>query len=185
MDGSARIHFSPSILPKHAWRTKSLDAVLPVLYLKGISSGSVQDALSALLGPEAPNLSSDTILRLRKSWEEGLTHWRARDFSARRYVYIWADGIYFQARMEDQSQCMLVIIGATPEGRKELLGFTSGYRESAQSWSELLIDLKARGLGDPPLLAIGDGALGFWSALGKVSRRSANSAAGCTKPPIF
>ena len=167
-DGSARIHFSPSILPKHARRTKSLDAVLPVLYLKGISSGSFQDALSALLGPEAPNLSSDTILRLRKSWEDELTHWRARDLSARRYVYIWADGIYFQARMEDQSQCMLVIIGATPEGRKELLGFTSGYRESAQSWSELLIDLKARGLGDPPLLAIGDGALGFWSALGKV-----------------
>ena len=167
-DGSARIDFTPGILPKHARRTKSLDAVLPILYLKGISSGSFQDALSALLGPEAPNLSSDTILRLRKSWEEELAHWRARDLSARRYVYIWADGIYFQARMEDQSQCMLVIIGATPEGRKELLGFTSGYRESAQSWSELLVDLKARGLAHPPLLAIGDGALGFWSALGKV-----------------
>ena len=167
-DGLARIYFSPSILPKHARRTKSLDAVLPVLYLKGVSSGSFQDALSALLGPEAPNLSSDTILRLRKSWEEELAQWRARDLSARRYVYIWADGIYFQARMEDQSQCMLVIIGATPEGRKELLGFTSGYRESAQSWSELLVDLKARGLAHPPLLAIGDGALGFWSALGKV-----------------
>ena len=167
-DGSARIHFSPSILPKHARRTKSLDAVLPILYLKGISSGSFQDALSALLGPEAPNLSSDTILRLRESWNEELAHWRARDLSARRYVYIWADGIYFQARMEDQSQCMLVIIGATPEGRKELLGFTSGYRESAQSWAELLIDLKARGLAHPPLLATGDGALGFWSALGKV-----------------
>ncbi len=167
-DSSARIHFSPSILPKHARRTKSLDAVLPILYLKGISSGSFQDALSALLGPEAPNLSSDTILRLRKSWEEDLAHWRARDLSARRYVYIWADGIYFQARMEDQSQCMLVIIGATPEGRKELIGFTSGYRESTQSWSELLVDLKARGLAHPPLLAIGDGALGFWSALGKV-----------------
>jgi len=167
-DSTARIHFAPSILPKHARRTKSLDAVLPILYLKGISSGSFQDALSALLGPEAPNLSSDTILRLRKSWEEDLAHWRARDLSARRYVSIWADGIYFQARMEDQSQCMLVIIGATPEGRKELLGFTSGYRESAQSWSELLVDLKARGLAHPPLLAIGDGALGFWSALGKV-----------------
>ncbi len=167
-DGSARIHFSPSILPKHARRTKSLDAVLPILYLKGISSGSFQDALSALLGPEAPNLSSDTILRLRESWNEELAHWRARDLSTRRYVYIWADGIYFQARMEDQSQCMLVIIGATPEGRKELLGFTSGYRESAQSWAELLIDLKARGLAHPPLLATGDGALGFWSALGKV-----------------
>ena len=167
-DGSARIDFTPGILPKHARRTKSLDAVLPILYLKGISSGSFQDALSALLGPEAPNLSSDTILRLRESWNEELAHWRARDLSARRYVYIWADGIYFQARMEDQSQCMLVIIGATPEGRKELLGFTSGYRESAQSWAELLIDLKARGLAHPPLLATGDGALGFWSALGKV-----------------
>jgi putative transposase len=167
-DGSARIPFSPGILPKHARRTKSLDAVLPVLYLKGISAGSLQDTLSALLGPDAPNLSSDTILRLRKSWKEELQHWRDRNLSARRYVYIWADGIYFQARMEDQSQCMLVIIGATPEGKKELVGFISGYRESAQSWAELLIDLKARGLADPPLLAIGDGALGFWSALGKV-----------------
>jgi putative transposase len=167
-DGSARIPFSPGILPKHARRTKSLDAVLPVLYLKGISAGSLQDALSALLGPDAQNLSSDTILRLRKSWKEELQHWRDRNLSARRYVYIWADGIYFQARMEDQSQCMLVIIGATPEGKKELVGFISGYRESAQSWAELLIDLKARGLADPPLLAIGDGALGFWSALGKV-----------------
>jgi transposase-like protein len=167
-DGSARIHFSPSILPKHARRTKSLDTVLPVLYLKGISPGSLQDALSALLGPDAPTLSSDTVLRLRKSWKEELQQWRGRNLSARRYVYIWADGIYFQARMEDQSQCMLVIIGATPEGKKELLGFISGYRESAQSWAELLIDLKARGLAEPPLLAIGDGALGFWSALGKV-----------------
>lgn len=167
-DGSAKIYFSPSILPKHARRTKSLEAVLPILYLKGISSGSFREALSALLGPDAPNLSSDTILRLRKSWDEELRHWRARDLSARRYVYIWADGIYFQARMEDQSQCMLVIIGATPEGRKELLGFTSGYRESAQSWRELLVDLKARGLAHPPMLAIGDGALGFWSALDKI-----------------
>ncbi len=167
-DGLANIRFSPSILPKHARRTKSLDAVLPVLYLKGISSGNFQDALSALLGPDAPNLSSDTVLRLRKDWGEDLRQWRSRDLSARRYVYMWADGIYFQARMEDQSQCILVIIGATPEGKKELVGFISGYRESAQSWRELLVDLKARGLAHPPLLAIGDGALGFWSALEKV-----------------
>ncbi len=167
-DLSDKISFSPAILPKHARRTKSLDAVLPVLYLKGISSGSFQDALSALLGADAPNLSSDSILRLCKSWEEELGQWRTRDLSARRYVYIWADGVYFQARMEDESQCMLVIIGATPEGKKELVGFISGYRESAQSWRELLVDLKARGLAHPPLLAIGDGALGFWSALGKV-----------------
>lgn len=167
-DLSDKIRFSPAILPKHARRTKSLDAVLPVLYLKGISSGSFQDALSALLGADAPNLSSDSILRLCKSWEEELGKWRTRDLSARRYVYIWADGVYFQARMEDESQCMLVIIGATPEGKKELVGFISGYRESAQSWRELLVDLKARGLAHPPLLAIGDGALGFWSALEKV-----------------
>ncbi len=167
-DLSDKIRFSPAILPKHARRTKSLDAVLPVLYLKGISSGSFQDALSALLGADAPNLSSDSILRLCKSWEEELGQWRTRDLSARRYVYIWADGVYFQARMEDESQCMLVIIGATPEGKKELVGFISGYRESTQSWRELLVDLKARGLAHPPLLAIGDGALGFWSALDKV-----------------
>ena len=167
-DLSDKIRFSPAILPKHARRTKSLDAVLPVLYLKGISSGSFQDALSALLGADAPNLSSDSILRLCKSWEEELGQWRSRDLSARRYVYIWADGVYFQARMEDESQCMLVIIGATPEGKKELVGFISGYRESTQSWRELLVDLKARGLAHPPLLAIGDGALGFWSALDKV-----------------
>lgn len=167
-DSATKISFSPSILPKHARRTKSLDAVLPILYLKGISSGNFQDALSALLGPDAPNLSSDTILRLRKSWDEELKQWRTRDLSARRYVYIWADGIYFQARMEEESQCMLVIIGATPEGKKELIGFTSGYRESTQSWRELLLDLKARNLAHAPMLAIGDGALGFWSALEKV-----------------
>ena len=138
-----------------------------MLYLKGISSGNFQDALSALLGPEAPNLSSDTFLRLRQSWKEELKKWRDRDLSAREYVYIWADGIYFQARMEHESQCILVIIGATPEGKKELIGFTTGYRESTQSWHELLIDLKTKGLKKPPLLAVGDGALGFWSALDK------------------
>ena len=161
------IKYSPHILPKYARRTKSFEAVLPVLYLKGISSGNFQDALSALLGPEAPNLSSDTVLRLRQSWKEELKKWRDRDLSAREYVYIWADGIYFQARMEHESQCILVIIGATPEGKKELIGFTTGYRESTQSWHELLIDLKTKGLKKPPLLAVGDGALGFWSALDK------------------
>jgi putative transposase len=156
VDGD-RIKYSPHILPKYARRTKSLEAVLPVLYLKGISSGNFQDALSALLGPEAPNLSSDTVLRLRQSWKEELKKWRDRDLSAREYVYIWADGIYFQARMEHESQCILVIIGATPEGKKELIGFTTGYRESTQSWYELLIDLKTKGLKKPPLLAVGDG----------------------------
>ncbi len=162
-----KIRYASSILPRYARRTKSLEAVLPVLYLKGISSGSLQEALSALLGKDAPNLSPDTVLRLRKSWIEELDKWRERDLSGREYVYLWADGIYFQARMENESQCMLVIIGATPEGKKELVGFVSGYRESTQSWHELLTDLKAKGLKKPPLLATGDGALGFWAALDK------------------
>jgi transposase-like protein len=163
-----KIHFQSSILPKYMRRTKSLEALIPWLYLKGISSGDMQDALSALLGPDAPNLSPDTILRLRKSWKEELSKWEERDLSARNYVYIWADGVYFQARTEPDNQCMLVIIGATPEGKKELVGFMDGYRESTQSWRELFVDLKARGLSVPPKLAVGDGALGFWSALSEV-----------------
>ena len=162
------IGFSPSILPKYARRTRSLEALIPWLYLKGISSGDFQEALSALLGSDAPNLSADAVLRLRKSWRQEQDHWDQRDLSARRYVYLWADGVYFQARMDEASQCMLVIIGATPEGRKELVGFTDGYRESAQSWRELLVDLKARGLAIAPQLATADGGLGFWAALREV-----------------
>ena len=109
--------------------------------MKGISSGDFQEALSALLGADAPNLSADAVLRLRKSWRQEQERWERRDLSARHYVYLWADGVYFQARMDEASQCMLVIIGATPEGRKELVGFTDGYRESAQSWRELLVEL--------------------------------------------
>jgi len=160
--------FSPSILPKYARRTRSLDALIPWLYLKGISSGDFQQALTALLGADAPNLSADAVLRLRKSWWQEQERWEQCDLSARRYVYLWADGIYFQARMDEASQCMLVIIGATPEGRKELVGFTDGYRESAQSWRELLVDLKARGLAIAPELAIADGGLGFWAALREI-----------------
>jgi transposase-like protein len=160
--------FSPSILPKYARRTRSLDALIPWLYLKGISSGDFQQALTALLGADAPNLSADAVLRLRKSWRQEQERWEQCDLSARRYVYLWADGIYFQARMDEASQCMLVIIGATPEGRKELVGFTDGYRESAQSWRELLVDLKARGLAIAPELAIADGGLGFWAALREI-----------------
>jgi putative transposase len=109
------------------------------------------------------------IARLRGEWEADHARWQRRDLSARRYVYIWADGVYLQARMEPQAECMLVLIGATPEGRKDLLGFQVGVRESAQSWRELLVDLKARGLVIAPELATGDGALGFWKALDEVS----------------
>jgi putative transposase len=164
-DSTARIRFSSAILPQWARRTKSLDALLPALYLRGISAGDFQEVLTALLGKDAPNLSPAVIARLKGEWEEEHRHWQARDLSARRYVYLWADGVYLQARMESQAECMLVLMGATPEGKKELVGFQTGMRESAQSWKELLVGLKARGLSIAPEIAVGDGALGFWRAL--------------------
>ena len=166
--GGERIRFTSALLPRWARRTRSLDALLPILYLRGISMGDFQEALGALLGKEAPNLSPSVIARLRDEWGADYTRWQRRDLSARRYVYVWADGVYLQARMEPQAECMLVLIGATPEGRKELLGFQVGLRESAQSWRELLVDLKARGMAIAPELAAGDGALGFWKALEEV-----------------
>ncbi len=167
--GADRIRFTSAILPRWSRRTRSLDALLPILYLRGVSMGDFQEALGALLGKEAPNLSPSVVARLRGEWEADYARWQRRDLSARRYVYIWADGVYLQARMEPQAECMLVLIGATPEGKKELLGFQVGVRESAQSWRELLVDLKARGLTIAPELATGDGALGFWKALDEVS----------------
>jgi putative transposase len=164
-----RIRFTSAILPRWSRRTRSLDALLPILYLRGVSMGDFQEALGALLGRDAPNLSPSVIARLRDEWEADYARWQKRDLSARHYVYIWADGVYLQARMEPQAECILVLIGATPEGRKELLGFQVGMRESAQSWRELLVDLKARGLAIAPELATGDGALGFWKALDEVS----------------
>ena len=168
-EAGERIRFTSTILPRWARRTRSLDALLPILYLRGVSMGDFGEALAALLGRDAPNLSPSVIARLRGEWEADYRRWQRRDLSARRYVYIWADGVYLQARMEPQAECMLVLIGATPEGRKELLGFQVGVRESAQSWRELLVDLKARGLAIAPELATGDGALGFWKALDEVS----------------
>jgi transposase-like protein len=164
-----RIRFTSAILPPWARRTRSLDALLPILYLRGISMGDFQEALAALLGKDAPNLSPSVIARLKGDWQTDFERWQKRDLSARRYVYIWADGVYLQARLEPQAECMLVLIGATPEGKKELVGFQVGMRESAQSWRELLVDLKARGLTIAPELATGDGALGFWKALEEVS----------------
>ncbi len=167
--GAERIRFTSAILPRWTRRTRSLDALLPILYLRGVSMGDFQEALGALLGKDAPNLSPSVIARLREEWQADYARWQRRDLAARRYVYVWADGIYLQARMEPQAECMLVLIGATPEGKKELLGFQVGVRESAQSWRELLVDLKARGLTIAPELATGDGALGFWKALDEVS----------------
>ncbi len=167
-DGGERIRVTSAILPRWARRTRSLDALLPTLYLRGISTGDFQQALSALLGKDAPNLSPSVIGRLTGEWQAEHERWQARDLSTRRYVYLWADGIYLQARMEDQAECMLVLIGATPEGKKELIGFQAGVRESAQSWRELLVGMKARGLSIAPKIAVGDGALGFWKALDEV-----------------
>ena len=134
---------------------------MPVLYLRGISAGDFQEALAALLGKDAPDLSAAVIGRLKSEWEDEYRQWRKRDLSARHYVYVWADGVYLQARMEPQAECMLVLMGATPEGRKELIGFQTGMRESGQSWKELLVDLKARGLSIAPAVAVGDGGARF------------------------
>ena len=163
-----RIRFTSAILPVWARRTKSLDTLLPVLYLRGISTGDFKEALAALLGQNAPNLSPAVISRLTAEWQGEYERWQKRDLSARRYVYVWADGVFLQARMEDHGECMLVLIGATPEGKKELIGFQVGVRESAQSWRELLVEVKSRGLTIAPEIAVGDGALGFWKALDEV-----------------
>jgi transposase-like protein len=167
-----KIRFTSAILPRWARRSRSLDALLPALYLRGISTGGFQEALAAILGQDAPNLSPNVISRLTGEWQTEYDRWQRRDLSARRYVYIWADGVYLQARMEARAECMLVILGATPEGRKELVGFQVGVRESAQSWRELLVDIKVRGLAVPPEIAVGDGAMGFWKALDEVFPRT-------------
>ena len=144
-DDPGRIRFSPSILPPYMRRSKSIETLLPILYLKGISTGDFSEALAALLGKDAAGLSASAIGRLKDGWLDEHAAWQKRDLSARRYVYAWADGIHLEARREDEKQCILAIIGATPEGRKELVGFTDGARESTHDWRELLLDLKRRG----------------------------------------
>jgi putative transposase len=163
-----RIRFSSGILPPYVRRTKSLEVLIPILYLKGISTGDFEEALGALLGKDAGGLSASTIGRLKEAWADEHARWLDRDLSGKRYVYFWVDGIYVQARLEDDAQCLLVIIGATAEGKKELVGLADGIRESAQSWKELLLDLKRRGLTIGPQLAVADGALGFWKAIDQV-----------------
>jgi transposase-like protein len=167
-EGSERIRFSSAILPPYARRSKSLEVLIPILYLKGISTGDFEEALVALLGKDAGGLSAATVGRLKEAWSEEHARWRKRELSAKRYVYFWVDGIHVQARLEDAAQCLLVVIGATPEGKKELVGLIDGVRESAQSWRELLLDLKRRGLAMGPELAVADGALGFWQAVEEV-----------------
>jgi putative transposase len=171
-EGSQRIRFSSAILPPYARRSKSLEVLIPILYLKGISTGDFEEALVALLGKDAGGLSASTVGRLKEAWSEEHRRWSKRDLSAKRYVYFWVDGIHVQARLEDAAQCLLVVIGATPEGKKELVGLTDGVRESTRSWKELLLDLKRRGLSMGPELAVADGALGFWQALEEVWPRT-------------
>jgi putative transposase len=167
-DRAGELKFNSSILPRYLRRTRSLEELLPWLYLKGLSTGDFSSALTALLGKDAPGLSANTISRLKEVWKSEYEQWSKRSLSGKQYVYIWADGIYFGVRLEDARQCILVIIGANSEGKKELLGIADGYRESEESWKELLLDLKQRGLSIEPKLATGDGGLGFWKALPQV-----------------
>jgi transposase-like protein len=167
-----RMRFSSKILPPYLRKTRSIEELIPWLYLKGVSSGDFSEALAALLGPEAPGLSASTVVRLKEVWQQDYQEWSKRSLADKSYVYFWVDGIYFNIRLEEDRQCILVVMGATDEGRKELIAIQDGYRESEQSWKELLLDLKARGLKNAPKLAIGDGALGFWKALGQVYGQS-------------
>jgi transposase-like protein len=166
--GADKITFTPSILPRYLRKAKSIEELLPWLYLKGVSTGDFSEALAALLGPHARGLSAKTITRLKASWSADYQAWQKRDLGTRRFLYIWADGVYFKPRMAEEKQCVLVIVGADEYGHKELLAMTDGFRESTQSWREVLLDLKRRGLKQDPKLAIGDGALGFWAALREV-----------------
>jgi putative transposase len=163
-----RERFTPAVLPPYLRRTKSLEELIPWLYLKGISTGDFAEALGAILGSDAPNLSATTITRLKGVWEGEHEAWSKRSLSGKHYVYVWADGVHFNIRLEEGRQCILVLMGATAEGKKELIAIADGYRESEQSWKELLLDCKARGLEIEPHLAIGDGALGFWKAMRQV-----------------
>jgi len=161
------ICFRSRLVPPYLRRSKSLEELLPLLYLKGISTGDFTDALGALLGPDAPGLSANTISRLKQQWVQDYQQWHKRDLSQKRYVYVWADGVYCNCRFEDARVCLLVLIGARADGKKELIAVEDGYRESEQSWWELLRDLHSRGLTMEPKLATGDGALGFWKGPGQ------------------
>ena len=174
-DHGDRMRFTSSILPPYLRRTKSIEELIPWLYLKGVSTGDFSEALAALLGPEAPGLSASTVVRLKEVWQQDYEAWRKRSLADKRYVYFWVDGIHFNVRLghkgeeaQAKRQCILVVMGATPQGKKELVAIQDGLRESEQSWQELLLDLKARGLTESPKLAVGDGALGFWKVLRKV-----------------
>ncbi len=166
-DGN-RMRFTSSVLPPYLRRTKSIEELIPWLYLKGISTGDFGEALSALLGTDAPGLSASTVVRLKEVWQKDYESWSKRSLADKQYVYFWVDGIHFNVRLDEDKQCILVVMGATPDGKKELVAIQDGYCESELSWRELLLDLKARGLKVLPKLVTGDGAAGYWSAMRKV-----------------
>jgi len=166
-DGEREV-FASKILPPYLRKAKSVEELIPWLYLKGVSTGDFGEALAALLGPDCPGLSATTVTRLKQTWEAEYRDWSQRDLSDERYVYLWADGVHFNVRLEEDRTCILVLMGATAEGRKELIAVADGYRESEQSWKSLPLDVKQRGLTVDPKLATGDGALGFWKALPQV-----------------
>ena len=160
--------FCSQILPPYLRKTKSVEELIPWLYLKGISTGDFNEALAAILGPDAKGLSATTVTRLKEIWQQEFRDWGQRSLEGKQYVYVWADGIHFNIRLEDERQCILVLMGATPDGTKEVIAISEGYRESEQSWRALLLDCQNRGLVLDPELAIADGALGFWKALPQV-----------------
>ena len=170
-DPESRVQFSPSVLPAYLRKSPAIEELIPWLYLKGISTGDFSEALQALVGEKAKGLSPNVVVRLKEQWSQEYEQWMQRDLSEKQYVYLWADGIHVNVRLEDDAgkrQCILVLMGATPAGHKELIAVLDGYRESAQSWSELLLGLKQRGLQIDPQLAVADGALGFWAAVRKI-----------------
>ena len=166
-ENGVRFRFTSKILPPYLRKTKAIEDLVPWLYLKGISTGEMSDAL-VHLGFDGTGLSSTSVTRMTGIWQSEYDEWSKRDLSGKRYVYVWADGIYFGCRLTDDRPCALVLMGATAEGKKELIAMIDGQRESEASWTTLLLDLKDRGLTDPPKLATGDGSLGFWLALSKV-----------------
>ena len=162
----SHISYQSKIIPPYLRRSKDMDEFIPFLYLKGISTGDFSEVLSQLTGNDV-SLSPGTVVRLKEQWEEEYTRWSKRDLSDKRYVYWWVDGVYFNIRLEEERSCMLIIMGATADGKKELIAVEDGYRESSISWNNILLNLKNRGLKGGPKLATGDGSLGFWNALSK------------------
>ncbi len=167
-DGQTIERFRSKILPPYLRKTKSIEELIPWLYLKGVSTGGFTEALQALLGEGVPGLSATTITRLTGTWQKDYEAWNKRSLEGKQYVYVWADGVHFNIRLKEDRQCILVLMGATPEGKKELIAVVDGFRESEQSWLQLLLDCKQRGLVIDPKLAVADGALGFWKALPQV-----------------